>query len=284
VALDHATQVAGEHATAAGLIEEQEPRAREIAELRQRIELLELAVKSPPEGLHNGDIYNGQATLFDQVERGDSYRDRSVVMVFPSYKPIASAVWSSWLSLLTPANHRVYRLLMQNYEVGEAYDRAIELILNNSALNTFGAVLTLEADNIVPPMAVMQLFSDMDKADVDVIGAMYWGKLPGGIPMAFGKFGDLPRNFRPFIPPARAVTRVNACAMGCTLFKMDIFRKVSQPWFKTHQAWTPNVAMEGLLTQDIFFADKAAKEAGVRFAVSTNVLVGHLDEVTGIVW
>jgi hypothetical protein len=284
VALDHATQVAGEHATAAGLIEEQSPRDGEIAELRQRIEVLELAVKSPPEGLNNGHRYSDQAAFFDRIEKGDSYRDRSVVMVFPSYKPVASAVWSSWLSLLTPANHRVYRLLVQNYEVGDAYDRAVELILNDPVLSTFGSVLTLEADNIVPPMAVMQLFSDMDAANVDVIGAMYWGKQPGGIPMAFGKFGDLPRNFRPFVPPPQAVTRVNACAMGCTLFKMDVFRKVSRPWFKTHQAWTPNVAMESLLTQDIYFADKAAKEAGVRFAVSTNVLVGHLDESTGIIW
>jgi len=205
-------------------------------------------------------------------------------MVMPAYKAVASSVWSSWLSLLTPANHRVYRLLMRDYEVGEGYDHAIDFILNDPVLSTFSAVLTLEADNIVPPMAVMQLFVDMDKADVDVIGAMYWGKSPGGVPMAYGKFGDLPRNFRPFVPSPNAVTRVNACGMGCTLFKLEVFKKISRPWFKTHQAWTQNVAMESLLTQDIFFADKAAKEAGVRFAVSTNVLVGHLDEQTGIIW
>lgn len=280
------TRVVGEGARREGLVADQpsdQSLALAIRSLEERMAVVELAAKSPPEGLHNAANY-GEQTLFDRVESGDTYRDRSVIMVMPAYKPIAHAVWSSWLSLLTPANHRVYRLKVVNCEVADAYNRAVEIVLSDNALNQFSYILTLEADNIVPPMGLLQLFHDMDEADVDVIGAIYFSKGPGGAPMAFGKVGESPRTFRPFIPERDSVTRVNATGMGCTLFKLDLFRRVSKPWFKTHQEWTPNIGMESLLTQDIFFADKAAREAGAKFAVSTRVLVGHLEEATGIIW
>jgi hypothetical protein len=282
---DFLTQIGGQHAVDVGLTATADVGVLQagLAAVKDRLDKLELAQKSPPEGLHNATEYS-QHEWFDRVERGDSYKDRSLLMVFPAYKPVAPAVWASWLSLLTPANHRVYRYLLYNYEVGQGYERAVEVVLNDPVLSKFEYLLTLEADNVIPSMAVLQLFEDADKADVDVLGAMYWGKGAGGVPMAYGRFGDVPHNFRPFVPPANSVTRVNGCGMGCTLFKLDLFRKVSRPWFKTHQEWTPNVGMETLLTQDLWFMKKAAAEAGAKVAVTTNVLVGHLDEATGITW
>lgn len=280
--LINAFQIAGKHALEAGLAVE--PQQREIDELRERIETLERAIKSPPEGLHNAQTYLRQQEWFDEVKRGDSYENRSVIEVIPAVKPVAAAVWSSWLTLMTPANHKVHRMCMSDYEVGDAYEHAIDNILAKADLRDFSAVLTLETDNVIPPYAILRLFDDMAEAKVDVIGAMYWGKGPGGVPMAYGRYGDSPTNFRPFVPPANSVTRVNGVGMGCTLFKMDVFRRVSKPWFKTFQSWTANVGMESMATQDLFFAKKASAEAGIKFAVSTNVLVGHLDEETGIIW
>jgi hypothetical protein len=281
-------KVVGQHAVAAGFIHEPTDVERELQSMRDRISLLELAVKSPLHGLHNQQTYDEQKALFDQVEEGDSYRDLSLIEVMPGYKPWPTAVGASYLNLSTSANQNLHRMYLNNYEVGHAYQHAIEAIMRDERqkppLRDYHYVLTLEVDNIIPPMAVLQLLKDIHEADVDVLGAMYWGKGWGGVPMAFGKFGEVPHSFRPFVPPPNAVTRVNGCGMGCTLFDMKVFREVSSPWFETIQQWTPNVGMETMSTQDLFFARKAAQEAGIRFAVDTNVLVGHLEESTGIIW
>lgn len=279
------TRVVGENARAYGLDEIADPDslADELRGIKDRLATVELAIKSRPEGLHNESQY-ADDKLFDDVIVGDTYKDKSLVMVMPSYKMIAPSVAFSWLRLVTPANHRVHRLSVQNCEVADAYNRAIELVLANPTLRDYRYVLTVEADNLAPPMGILQLMQDIEEAQVDVISGMYWGRSPGGAPMCFGKAGEVPRNFRPFVPPPNAVTRVNGCGMGFTLFKLDLFKRVSRPWFKTHQEYTNNVGMEGMLTQDLWWADKAAREVGAKFAVSTRVLVGHLDIATGVIF
>jgi len=278
------TKVIGQNATQHGFIHEETDVERRVRELYDIVESLQRAIQSPERGLHNEQTYVQQKARFDRVVEGDSYKDRSLIMIMPGYKPLATAVWASFLNLLTPANHQLYRMYMSNYEVGQAYEEALGIIMSDPNLSKFSYILTVEADNIVPPMAVMQMFEDMDASGVDVLGAMYWVKGPGGAPMAYGKFGEVPHSFKPFIPTPHSVSRVNGVGMGCTLFKTEIFRKISRPWFKTYQEWTPHVGMESLATQDLFFARKAVAEAGIKFAVTTNVLVGHLDEKTGIVW
>jgi hypothetical protein len=67
------------------------------------------------------------------------------------------------------------------------------------------------------------------------------------------------------------VLEVNGIAMGFAIFRKDIFKQVSKPWFDTASTHT----------QDIFFCQKAKAEAGARFAVHCGVLVGHLDVNSG---
>ena len=68
--------------------------------------------------------------------------------------------------------------------------------------------------------------------------------------------------------------------MGCTLFDMDVFRKIEPPWFVTH-----NDLEHGSFTQDLAFYNAARKQS-VELAVGVDcrVKVGHLDVTTGEVW
>ncbi len=75
--------------------------------------------------------------------------------------------------------------------------------------------------------------------------------------------------------------QVNGTAMGCTLYRMELFREFSPPWFVT-VADVIDGQSSGF-TQDLYFA-KRLKLAGKRLAVDCRVRVGHLDTNTGMVY
>jgi hypothetical protein len=72
--------------------------------------------------------------------------------------------------------------------------------------------------------------------------------------------------------------------MGFTLFKMDLFRdeRISRPWFKTVQEWTPEGG-GAAGTQDLYFFGNARK-AGYRVASDNRVKVGHYDVAADFIW
>ena len=61
--------------------------------------------------------------------------------------------------------------------------------------------------------------------------------------------------------------------MGCTLIKVDVFKKIEMPWFVT----------TGQLTQDSFFSQKA-RDAGYTLWCDTSIRCDHIDRDTGIVY
>ena len=166
-------------------------------------------------------------------------------------------------------------------------------------------ILTTEEDNIISPFAVQALLEaihtcpdcgreiaahcagkkrpcrmckewrcEKGHKGYDGVGALYFVKRQPAIPMAFGD-PKTPTDFKPR-SVARAiksgkVIEVNGIAMGCSLFRKDVFRQVSRPWFTTSSTFT----------QDLWFAKKAKKEAGARFGVHCGIQIGHLDVRTG---
>jgi hypothetical protein len=75
---------------------------------------------------------------------------------------------------------------------------------------------------------------------------------------------------------------IGGLGMGFTLFKMSMFKKVENPWFKTLQEYQYGKGGSAA-TQDLFFFSKAGRE-GFRFASDNRVKVGHLDSNTGEIW
>lgn len=165
-------------------------------------------------------------------------------------------------------------------EVADAYNKAIEDILAHPDLSTWKYVLTLEEDNCPAPDGLLKLYEGMDK--YDVIGGLYWTKGDGGQPMIYGDPTVFPKNYIPQVPIPNSLQPCNGLGMGFTLFKLDMFKKIPRPWFKTVQEYTPGKGVN-LGTQDLYFFDNAAK-AGYRFACDTRVLVGHWDQQNGVMW
>ena len=192
----------------------------------------------------------------------------------------AKVYFDSWANLMTPMNQQVFRLPIIGMEVGDAYNKALEMILENPVLSKFKYILTLEHDNLPPPDGLLKLYESMDK--FDVVGGLYWTKGEVGQPMIYGDPQIYPKNFIPQIPKPESLQECNGLGMGFTLFKLSIFNKIPKPWFKTLQEYDINKGASAA-TQDLYFFQNAARE-GFKFACDTRVKVGHLAIAEGVVW
>jgi hypothetical protein len=232
--------------------------------------------KDDNEGHHNADLEKSQ----DRLIRGKTYKDLSTICIVPTRGVIPARVVQSWMGLMAPMNQKFLRIFIEKMEVGEAYNHGIEQILAHPELSTWKYVLTLEEDNCPPPDGLLKLYESMDK--FDVVEGLYWTKGEGGQPMCYGNPAVMPRNYIPQLPPIDQVKEYNGLGMGFNLWKLDMFRKVEKPWFKTVQEYRAGEGVKAC-TQDMFFFDKAAKH-GFKFACDGRVKVGHYDYQTDTMW
>jgi hypothetical protein len=230
-------------------------------------------------GINNADL---QATI-ERLNRGKTFQDLSTVIVCPTRGVITDRVVQSWMGLIRPMNQKVIGpIFIRGYEVGQAYNTAVEMILANPELSKWKYMLTIEEDNLPPAEGLLKLYEDMEK--FDVVGGLYWTKGEGGQPMIYGDPSVQPVNFIPQKPIPDTVQPANGLGMGFNLFKIDIFKdpKIQKPWFKTLQEFVPGLGSKQY-TQDLYFYENAGK-AGYKFACDTRVRVGHFDASTDVVW
>lgn len=226
-------------------------------------------------GVHNSDL-----SVSDRLEKSKFYKDCSTICIVPTRGMIPAKVVQSWMGLMTPMNQKFIRLFIIGMEVGAAYNSAIEQILDNPELQHWKYILTLEEDNMPPPDALLKLIESID--NYGAIGGLYWTKGEGGQPMIYGDPNVMPKNFMPQIPIPDIVQECNGLGMGFTLFKLDMFKIVPKPWFKTEQSYIPGQGTK-MFTQDLYFFENAAKH-GFKFASDNRVKVGHYDVNQDIIW
>lgn len=228
-------------------------------------------------GFHNAEQ---EKTIQRLVNQGH-YKDQSTAIIIPALNTVATKAASSWLNMFSPPNQRIARLFPQNMEVGEAYSQTIQMCLDNPDLSKYKYILTIEADNTVPPDGFVKLLEKMEEhPEYACIGGLYYTKGHGGQPQLWGDPSDPVLNFRPQIPRIGELQEVCGTGMGFNLFRMEMFKdeRLRKPWFKSTSSLT-----EGVQTQDLYFWTDARKY-GYRCAIDTTVLVGHVDMSTGFVW
>ena len=231
-------------------------------------------------GAQNVDLGKAQARL----DASRSYKNLSTVIVCPTRggRSLCPRFVSAMQGLMRPMNQQVWGpIFMEGMEVGAAYNAAIDMILANPQLAKFKYLLTVEDDNLPPPDGLLKLYEGT--RDYDVVGGLYWTKGDLGQPMIYGDPQMQPLNFIPQRPVENRVQRCNGLGMGFTLFKMEVFKKLPKPWFRTVQEFDPATGGAKGYTQDLWFFETAAK-AGVTVACDTRVRVGHMSPETGEVW
>jgi len=168
---------------------------------------------------------------------------------------------------------------VQGMEVADAYNAAVDMALEHEQLKEFKYLLTLEEDNLPPPDGLLKLYESID--EYAAVGGLYWTKGEGGQPMIYGD----PKGILAFQPQQVRVDTVQECnglGQGFTLFRLDVFRHIEKPWFKTVQEYDPQTGVQ-MGTQDLYFFANL-RRAGHRVACDTRVKVGHLDVSSGMVW
>lgn len=226
-----------------------------------------------------------------KVLSGSTYKDSSTILIMPTRDPkIHYEVWTRWQALIGPMNQKRHAMICVGDEVGIAYNKMIADILMHPDLSKWKYVMTVEGDNLLPPDAHIRMLETIDKYGFDGVSGLYFTKGDINMPMAYGnaerfrRTGELeftPLDIRDALA-AGDVVEVNGIAMGCSLYRMDLFRQIPPPWFVTVADVVEGGGALGF-TQDLYFC-KNAKAAGKRFAVDMRVRVGHMDLNTGEVY
>lgn len=234
-------------------------------------------ISSYSEGKHNADL----SQTVSRLEKAAAYKDLRTIIIIPALMKVDTKAVASWWSLITPPNQGVCRLFAVGMEVGEAYTRTIESILAHPDLSQWPYILTIEADNVVPPDGLLKLLEQMENhPEYDCIGGLYFTKGEGGQPQIWGTPNEFPINFKPQRPdPNGGLVPCIGTGMGFNLWRTKMFKndKLRKPWFKTVASST-----EGVGTQDLYFW-KDAFEKGHKAAIDCSVRVGHVDG-SGFVW
>lgn len=227
---------------------------------------------------------------FERIEliRGSTYRDNSTVVVIPTRGTMSHRVVQAHEGLIAPMNQKRAKFFATGHEVGKAYDAMIASILAAPDLSKWKYVLTLEDDNLPPPDAHIRLLETIEEGGYDAVSGIYFTKGELNMPMAYGdpeefrRTGVLdfrPRDIRAALQRGH-VMEVNGIAMGCALWRMDLFRQIPAPWFVTVADVIEGKGVQ-CYTQDLSFCEKA-KRAGKRLAVDFRVRVAHLDVDSGV--
>ena len=227
-------------------------------------------------GLHNIDLEKS----IERVDQSKMYKDCSTIIICPTRGTFPTRVVQSWMKLMKPMNQLVAGpIFAESMRVDDAYNSLIKYILDNDYLKNFKYILTIEEDNLPPADGLLKLYEHMD--EYDIIGGLYWSKSENGFPMMFGDPEKDPMDSLPQKPEIGKVIHVNALGMGFNLFKLDIFKKMQEPWFKTVEGTSTDGNIQ--VTQDIYFYRNANKE-GFKCACDCRILVGHLDSRKDIIW
>jgi hypothetical protein len=230
--------------------------------------------------MHNANLELARGRILE----GASWKNQRIVVLIPSASMLSARVALSHWNLIFAPNQGVFRVLALGTEVGEAYSGAIESILAHPEVKDWEYLLTIESDNLPPPDGVMKLLKRMDAhPEYSCIGGLYWTKGEIGVPQIWGDVTDPAVNYRPQAPVPGQVVECYGTGMGFNLWRIPMFadlikRGDPKPLFKTRAS-----VEEGVGTQDLWFWDHARRH-GYRCAVDCDVLVGHLDNKTGVVW
>ena len=247
------------------------------------------------------------------VTMKNSYRNNKCVWIMPTRGMIPLRVHVSLRNMAWLPNVARVCLEEEGYEVSEAYNKLVGTVMASKECDSFPFIWTYEEDNIQPRDTFQKLFDaiwtcidcgvpmpqtkDGSPAEpwvcqnghkgLDAVGGLYRTKSDPSMYMAFGDVNSGVLDFRPLnVADAEAegrIVEVNGLAMGCTLWRKDLFGKVTKPWFRTING-SEEDGPEASYTQDLYFARKAKEEAQARFAVHCGVSVGHLDVATGQVY
>lgn len=138
----------------------------------------------------------------------------------------------------------------------------------------------IDEDVTPPPHALRQLIFQMEHhPDAWAIGGVVCHKAKPTSPMIFRGNGNGPY----WDWKLGEFFEVSGIGMGCTLLRVEPFKTLEKPWFKTvdnMEAFWDGIPKAEVWTEDLYWCDKAIKAGGKVYA-DTSILCDHWDLATG---
>ena len=141
-------------------------------------------------------------------------------------------------------------------------------------------------DDMIPHWdALVLLYEEAVRGDWDILGALYYMKQDGIIPMPILWRDDVVGYLKEGIHYQLGEVAISdVIGMDFTLIKTELFKKLPYPWFKTGPIQNTDIGSVWYFTEDSFFCRCAKYELNAKMGVYTKVRISHLDIVTGEVY
>src|SRR5206468_12573007 len=96
-------------------------------------------------GSHNGQLDQSIGRLM----KGNTYKDLSTIWITPTRDNLKPRVVASWMALMRPMNQPfIGPLFAEGDEVGVAYQKMFDMVLEHPELQKWKFILTVEQDNL----------------------------------------------------------------------------------------------------------------------------------------
>lgn len=199
--------------------------------------------------------------------------------------------------------HEAKRRNLVTIPVRKSYGSLIAQNRNNLVKDAISAnakwILFIDTDMVFPENIIELL----QKHDVDVVGGVYHSKQPPFVPIMGKKNSD--HSYTSITKyPENTLMEVDAVGTGCVMFRMDIFRRIPEPWFampavqdmvvmeevrklanwqgdpkpiyeKIAKAYKDVKHNTNMIGEDYYFCHKL-QAAGIKIHVDTSLTLGHV--------
>ena len=184
-----------------------------------------------------------------------------------------SLEWSfSFKAMNPPINFNTNFSIVKGKEVAVARNLIVQQAKEQNAKYLF----FLGDDVIVPPHGLRQLIYRLENDEgIDVVGGVYCSKCEPAAPLVFREFGQGSYwNWK-----IGEFFKVAALGMDCTLIRMSLFDKLSEPFFKTvdTDGYLDGFMKAEMWTEDLFFFNKIENEALRAVFCDASVICEHVD-------
>jgi hypothetical protein len=167
-----------------------------------------------------------------------------------------------------PINTNTMEIEITGKPIDVARNRIVELALEHKAKWLF----FWDEDVLLPPDAVRKLVFEMEqRPSAGIIGGIYVSKTLPPEPLVFNDIGD--GSYWDW--QVGQVFPIYALGMGCAIIRMEIFKDLEAPWFRTidevGERWT----------EDIYFCHKLMETGKWQILAHGGLLCPHVDIETG---
>ena len=178
--------------------------------------------------------------------------------------------------IIAHAKKKGYKLKLM-YKSGVRTDSNRNYMLNEYLKSDVDYILWLDADQIYPPDIIDKLV----KADVDIIGSVYYKRGEPYNPVVYLKNGKKKNPYRPvdLRKYPKVHLEVDGIGFGGMLVKTDVYRKLGdEKWFRYGKNFGRPDKTTDKETHDLIFCQTAQRH-GYKIYVHNGVRCLHIAEV-----